>query len=353
MKDIKCKTQNVPEEIPSSAHFAFCILQCVFCIVCFLIAAPLYACDTPVYRYALESWPADNYRAAVVHRGALSAEARRLVDRLKEGAGSANLSVQVIDLDRTQNEVPEQFRTIDVSAGPRLVLNYPTATRIDADAWSGALTVEAVDTLLDSPLRSQAVAHLRAGETVWILLESGTKEADEAAAKVVEENRTASPPSAVLRVRRDDPAEAVPVRQLLGSEPDLAGRNEPMAFPVFGRGRALYALVGAGITAENVGKAAEFLGGDCTCTVKRDNPGTDLLLTADWGEIKPAVFRGDCESVVIGEGTDEKAAPEPDGGRSRAALWVAVAFAGGLVLLTGTLALRSRKPPAAGPERES
>jgi hypothetical protein len=138
------------------------------------------------------------------------------------------------------------------------------------------------------------------------------------------------------------------VRQLLGSEPDLAGLSEPMAFPVFGRGRVLYALVGAGITAENVRKAAEFLGGDCSCTVKRDNPGTDLLLIADWGEIKPAVFRGDRESVVIGNGIHDKAAPVPEGERSRAALWVAVGFAGGLVLLTGALVLRSRKQRPVG-----
>jgi hypothetical protein len=314
-------------------------------LLCLLLVSPLRACDTPVYRYALESWPADNYRAAVIHRGPLPAEAQRLVDHLKEGADSANLSVQAIDLDRPQEEVLEQYRALDVSAGPRLVVNYPAATRIDADASSGALTQEAVDALLDSPLRRQAVAHLRAGEIVWFLLENGTKEADDAAAKRIEENRTESPPSAVLRVRRDDQAEAVLVRLLLGTEPDLAGRGEPMAFPVFGRGRVLYALVGAGITAENVRKAAGFLGGDCACTIKHDNPGTDLLLTADWGEIKPATPRGDHDPFVIREGTNAEAAPEPNGEGLRIALWVAAAFAGGLVLLTGALALRSRKPP--------
>jgi hypothetical protein len=320
--------------------------------VCLMLVSPLRACDTPVYRYALESWPADNYRAAVIHRGPLAAEAQRQVDRLKDRVGSANLSVQVIDLDRPRDEVPEPFRALDVSAGPRLVVNYPTATHLDADAWSGALTPEAVEALLDSPLRRQVVAHLRAGETVWLLLEIGMKEADEAAAKVVEGSRPALPPSAMLRVRRDDPAEALLVRLLLGSEPDMARRAEPMAFPVFGRGRVLYALVGAGITAENVRKAAAFLGGDCSCTVKRDNPGTDLLLTADWGEIKVVAGRDDDELVVIGAGTAGEAAPEPRGGGSRAALWLAAAFAAGLVLLTGTLVLRSRKPPPGVPGGE-
>jgi hypothetical protein len=321
-----------------------------------LLVSPVWACDTPVYRYALESWPADNYRATVVHRGPLAAEAQRLVNRLRERAASANLAVELLDLDHPPEPLPEKWRTIDVSAGPRLVLNYPAPAGIDAEVWSGALTPEAVDTLLDSPLRRQVVAHLRAGETVWLLLESGMKEADDAAAKVVGEGRPESPPSALLRVRRDDAAEALLVRQLLGSEPDLAGWREPMAFPVFGRGRVLYALVGAGITAENVRKAAGFLGGDCSCTIKRDNPGTDLLLTADWGEIKPATLRGDRESVVIREGTGEapvESAPEPNGGGSRAALWVAVVFAGGLVLLTGTIALRSRRRAPAEHESQA
>ncbi len=321
--------------------------------LCLVLVPPARACDTPVYRYALESWPADNYRAVVIHRGPLTAEARLLADHLQERAASANLSVQVVDLDWPPDELPEPVRNLDVSAGPRLIVNYPTVTRIDGEAWSGALTPEAVEALLDSPLRRKVVSHLRAGETVWLLLESGTRGADEAAAKAVDENRPASPPSVVLRVRRDDPAEAVLVRQLFGSEPDLAGLSEPMAFPVFGRGRVLYALVGAGVTAENVRKAAAFLGGDCSCTIKRDNPGTDLLLTADWGELKVVEGRGDVEAAVIREGTGEalaKAAPGPAGG-SRAALWVAVAFAGGLVLLTGVLALRSKpRRPGSGSE---
>jgi hypothetical protein len=314
---------------------------CLVCGLCLVAATPLRACDTPVYRYALENWPADSYRATVLHRGPLAADARPLVDRLKERTATANLTVQVIDLDQpVKEDLPDRLYRIDVSAGPVLVVSYPAATKIETDAWSGPLTAEAVEALLDSPARREVARRLRAGEPVWLLLESGAREADEAAAKVVEENRPAPPVSSVLRLRRDDPAERVLVRLLLGSEPDLAGLGEPMAFPVFGRGRVLYALVGAGITAENVRRAASFLGGDCSCTVKRDNPGTDLLLTADWSDVatRPAAV-----------GTDEPgeaaqpAAPPGGGGRSRGALWVAVVFAGGLVLLTGTLALRSRK----------
>lgn len=313
-------------------------------LLCGLALLPpplLRACDTPVYRYALENWPADTYRATVLHRGPLAADQQRLVEHLKERAASANLTVQAIDLARPpQADMPERFRAVDLAAGPVLIVNYPVATKIETDVWSGPLSADAVEVLLDSPARRETARRLRAGEIVWLLLESGQT----AAAKVVGENRSAVPASSVLRIRRDDPAERLLVRTLLGSEPDLAGRTEPMAFPVFGRGRVLYALVGAGITAENVRQAGSFLGGDCSCTVKRDNPGTDLLLTADWGDVRTASD----EETPTAPWVPATAPPEPQpkgAGGSRGALWVAVVFAGGLVVLTGTLALRSRKQP--------
>jgi hypothetical protein len=232
-----------------------------------------------------------------------------------------------------------------------LVVNYPTATKIETDAWSGPLTVEAVALLLDSPARRTVAARLHSGETVWLLLESGRKDADETAARLIEENRPSTPASLIVRVRRDDPAEKMLVAMLLGSEPDLAGCREPIVFPVFGRGRVLYALVGAGITADNVRRAGAFLGSDCSCTVKRDNPGTDLLLTADWSDIAPTgPAEGEAQAVrgptADADESAAQLAPAPSGtGWSRAALWVAVVFAGGLVLLTGWLALRTRKGP--------
>jgi hypothetical protein len=71
-------------------------------------------------------------------------------------------------------------------------------------------------------------------------------------------------------------------------DPEIAG--QPMAFPVFGRGRALYALVGAGIVPGTIEDASQFLVGACQCTVKADNPGIDLLMSADWdGLVQPSL----------------------------------------------------------------
>jgi hypothetical protein len=84
--------------------------------------------------------------------------------------------------------------------------------------------------------------------------------------------------------------------------------------------------------------------------VKRDNPGIDLLLTADWSDIRPSGEGADVEPPpALGAMAEPVAQPEPQPAAtnwSRGALWVAVVFAGGLVLVTGTIALRSRKPAA-------
>ena len=72
---------------------------------------------------------------------------------------------------------------------------------------------------------------------------------------------------------------------LLATESDLREEFEngtPMAFPVFGRGRVLFALLGDGIATSTIEEASRFLAGACQCTVKADNPGVDLLVAFDW-----------------------------------------------------------------------
>jgi hypothetical protein len=83
---------------------------------------------------------------------------------------------------------------------------------------------------------------------------------------------------------------------LVRAEPDLAERSDPMAFPVFGRGRALLPLVGPGITAENIRDSAAFLVGPCSCQIKELNPGFDLLLSAFWDQL---IFDGNVPATVL------------------------------------------------------
>ncbi len=70
---------------------------------------------------------------------------------------------------------------------------------------------------------------------------------------------------------------------LVHCEPDIPTRQEPLVYPVFGRGRSLLPMIGAGIIADNIQEYAEFLVGACSCEIKEQNPGFDLsVAAANW-----------------------------------------------------------------------
>lgn len=286
-----------------------------------LSAVSLWACSVPVFRYALEKWPPDSYRAVVFHRGPLSAAQQALAGELgREGLAGrlhANVSLQTVDLAQSPApELLELWRKLGADTLPWLVVRYPQSVRLTGNVVSEPLTEATLRPLLDSPARKEITRRLGQGDSaVWVLLEIGEPKRDDEITRLVE-TRLAylatvlklpaldpqdiisgliSVPEgglklafSVLRVSRSDPAEAAFVKMLLGSEADLAGFREPILFPVFGRGRALYALAGKGIRHETLDEAATFLIGKCSCQVKELNPGVDLLLAAHWDQLVKA-----------------------------------------------------------------
>jgi hypothetical protein len=156
----------------------------------------------------------------------------------------------------------------------------------------------------------------------------------------------------LLRVSRSDPAERWLVRMLLASEPDLATTKGPLVFPVFGRGRALYALAGDGITDANLTKAADFLTAACSCKVKAANPGTDLLIAADWPDapdISSTAPTSDDDAVTVPLPTKKPrptptaaALPSDEAGSGRGWLIAGILTAALGVLLSGARIRRGR-----------
>jgi len=256
-----------------------------------MLAPAAQACSVPVFRWALERWPADDY-VVVAPKAETSAHIER---RLKELGARANLAFRVED-------VPD--------AGPSFDLLYPEGVHLEKPLWSAPLAELDSDALVDSPARRELARRILAGHSaVWLFVPSGDAAKDDAAAallaqRIADANQTLRLPDmaddpvlegpdapdvsglrvefSMLTVRRDDPAEAVLARMLLGSEPDLADYAEPLAFPVFGRGRVLHALVGGGINADTIMKACAFIVGRCACEIKAENPGVDLLMAVDW-----------------------------------------------------------------------
>ena len=287
-----------------------------------IVTASLWACSVPVFRYALERWLADPYQAVVFHRGPLTAAQLTQVKNLTPdglaGRLHANISARIVDLD--QKPDADSLALWQQSKGatlPWLVIHYPTAAKIPGAVWSGPLSEPSIQQALDSPLRRDIVRRLTTGDSVvWVLLEIGDPPRDDAAANLLKARLTylttvlklpkLDPQDVVsgaeeqlrlafstVRLSRTNAAEQAFANMLLGSEPDLHEIAEPLVFPIFGRGRVLYALAGKGITHENIDQAASFLIGACSCEVKEQNPGVDLLVAADWDKLFKATLAPD------------------------------------------------------------
>jgi hypothetical protein len=347
------------------------------------LAGSCWACNVPVFRYALERWHPEEYELVVFHRGPLPGDAAAIVKALDpyEQAAPANYILRQVDLAAAPDEPSRALWNRQADARlPWVVLCAPASLAEDTAIWAGPLDVESPKALLESPARAATVRHLQQGETaVWILLESGQAEADAAAStllarelKQAEQTLKLPEPApddppistslpltirfSVLRVSRADPAEAMLVR-LLGHGAGGAWTNTgPVAYPVFGRGRVLAALSGAQLTAAIIRDACAFLCGICSCEVKELNPGKDLLLAAQWDEgldsagtaaAKPALPVPVIAAGAALEAARAAAAPAgSDPGRGspvrRRILLAGMAASALVVLVTGVRALRGR-----------
>lgn len=356
-----------------------------------LSASAGLACSVPVFRYALERWHPSPYELVVFHRGPLDPATEALRQRLDPFATNpipANVRLHTVDLEaRPPADRLALWEQHPSPTLPAAVLRYPRGAPAQGTLWAGPLNETNLLRLLDSPFRQRLVQRLARGDTAaWVLLESGDTRQDDAAARLLQArldhlqktlqiaklepsdiaNRVMSIPEhelkvafSFLRLPRADPAEALFVRMLLGTEEDLANFKDPVAFPIYGRGRALFALIGEGINAETIDEAGEFLVGPCSCVVKEENPGLDLLLTADWdalvrvsvtdepppeltsvasfgSESAPAA-RGSTNAAPLAVATPEAAVPVTTV-RLAPGLWV-LAGAGVLVLVGGAVLL--------------
>jgi hypothetical protein len=279
-------------------------------LLCSLSAA---ACQVPVFRYALERWTADPYDLVLVSHRPLNAAEQAIRDQLEEARASANLSVHS---DRESWE--QAFDSVKPDDPPQLLLFYPGKSV--TPFWQGDLTAENVTRIIDSPMRRQVVADLLAGtSTVWIQIDSGEDARDQAAFEALSKHlavaaeRTRIPEGVVpidqgpgedpidlddvlrsniplqiafttYRLSRDDPAEAVFAAMLQGLSPALIGLGQPVAVPVFGRGRALEGIPAEAVNADTIAGATGYLCAACSCQVKSENPGLDMLMAVDWDQ---------------------------------------------------------------------
>ena len=298
------------------------VKHCLLILAGFLAIQPVIreaqSCSVPVFRYALERWRPDPYKGIYIHKGALPAADKALLEKLQAAAANAdnplNLLVREVDTDTFSKEkLTELLQGPVPQELPLLMIWYPGQMGKKAPVWKEKLTPSLVQGLMYSPKRQQLAESLIKGESVvWVFIPSGNGKKDEAAATLIRQELdsalelySTNPYSIlsgakqkklsygfpIMTLSPDDPAERIFIDALLRSEPDLHQyTDEPMVFPVLGRGRVLGCLFGEYITAKHIRESTAFLAGACSCEVKDLNPGVDLLLAAPWDMVVMDAF---------------------------------------------------------------
>ena len=144
-----------------------------------------------------------------------------------------------------------------------------------------------------SPLREKIADELMSGKLcVMLYLKTDNQPKDEASLQLIKKTLASSPFGEIItlvELSRNSKEEKHFVSMLLNVEDDLKGINEPMLFGIFGRFKALEPLIAKGITEENVSLMINFLTADCSCLIKDNLPGTDILFTDKWENPTPAL----------------------------------------------------------------
>lgn len=295
--------------VPSVCLRGLCLAVC-------LLPAGASACNVPVFRYALEKWRPDPYELVVFHEVPLTDAQAAIVEQIKAQSiahgGHANLAVTVVDVQAIEHEAIQKIwdEQQPEATLPWLVLQTPVASPKRLTLWSGQLAGFDIAQALTSPGRAELSKRLLKGDAVvWLLLPGSDQEAtnavrDKLTTRLKELEGEIELPEgigepgseveapipvairfSILDIPRDDPAEQAFLQNLLYAVPELADAGGPLVIPVFGAGRALDVLAGDELEPKVIEQAAKFLCGACSCLVKEQNPGFDLLLSTDWDSI--------------------------------------------------------------------
>ncbi|GAB6166862.1 hypothetical protein JCM19992_28620 [Thermostilla marina] len=341
-----------------------------------VVSTAVWACDTPVYRYAMYRWYPDPYPVLYFYENEPDEADKAVNEKLNTigtpGPDGANLYFQALNLaEESIDQFSEDLqKEIEAHRGkPFHVILNPWGEPM----YTGRLQEADVDALVDSPMRRKLASLLDEGNGVVLLVvhgkdatanesaekvvrdaieqmtamqdqmnreyaeyqrkireeyakaakeqegeqdgddaadegESKASSADEAGSsdestaneteEAASEEEDTYPDSAylptdlavlplkatVVSLDPDDKNETWLLRMLSHLRNPESDPDAPAVYAVFGRGRTLPALVGDEINPDNMLAVLDFLAGACSCTVKAQNPGCELVFRWNWDE---------------------------------------------------------------------
>lgn len=370
------------------------------------LAACARACNVPVFRYALERWPSDLYEVIVFHRGPLSDADSATVDAARRlslpARGPANFDIVLCDVDQPLDARLAEIWQQQSTAAPQFpwVVLRSSAVRGRRHTLSaGTLAEFDVERTIDSPARQELTRRLLSGDSVvWLVLAARGDEQAQATVELLsgELSRLGdelplpeglglpgselfSPVPLTLRfsVLKIDAADERELSFARFLRTVATSGEGALVAPVFGRGRALDVVPAAAVDEGLIEDISVFLSGACSCQVKEQNPGFDLLLSTNWDRrlfdydavlpaaetaatpeaqevtlvaIPPGAPQTNVHAapnegarVATGAGRSEAAAPADDAGMTQQQAYLAAALLGIGALVLLWLLRRSRQ----------
>ncbi len=316
------------------------------------ISGVALACNVPVFRYALERWQNDLYHVVIFHRGALTPEEKSAINaigqRSTQEGGLSNLEVTTVDVAQPfEPGFEDLWKTVPQDAPlPFVQLQARMGREKVLTVWQGPLAETRIDRLTHSPDRDEIVSRLLKGHSaVWVVLPGKDELATHNTVNLIETELNRLQDELPLPAGIGQPGSEVyseipltlrfsvlqlkpgPEADLLLPEifrrvaPEAAAAGQPLVAPVFGKGRAVDVIPGDKVDESVVEDLSRFICGACSCQVKEQNPGFDLLMTVDWNkrlfapDVKPPAdapkHQGPAELVSIAPGKAAPPAAEP------------------------------------------
>jgi hypothetical protein len=287
----------------------------IVAVVTLLWAATAFACNVPVFRYALERWQNDLYHVVVFHKGNLSAEEKKRGDEIGHRStlegGTANLEVTTVDVAQPfEPGFQDLWKTVPKDASlPFVLLQARMGREKTLTVWESPLKDVNLDRLTHSRDRQEIVDRLLKGHSaVWVVLPGKDELATHNTVNLIETelNRLqdelplpegiGQPGSevyseipltlrfSVLVLKTGSESDVLLPEMMRRIAPAAAAEGQPLVAPVFGRGRAVDVIPGDRVDEGTVEDLSKFICGACSCQVKEQNPGFDLLMSVPWNE---------------------------------------------------------------------
>lgn len=276
--------------------------------------AIVLACKTPVYKYAILNWAERDYYQILRIYDSTKKQIDIDPEVKKQFEGKeyiTNVGIVPIDISQDLNSMyGEDFKTFlnehmgDKQPPFHIIMN-PRKTVI----YKGDLKSTDIPSLIMSPKRKELAEKLSIGNIMLILVESKDQEKNKKALTEIKNGiKKAIDIELDIRSQGEDPS-APPIdkktlkpitmdfvsvnptdanetwfyKQMLKVNTRMKEDDEPKLFGIVGRGFVFdQCLAGETLTEEQIVNMVIFLSGPCSCTVKAENGGVDILTSWDW-----------------------------------------------------------------------